>query len=128
MKFQKIILISILIFSFFLLLAGLEITGLIPPYSGSFYTFTVPFLLQVLVCVLLSVYSLIKKNKLIYYSSILLFSSLFLSARYALMHWPGADDGPSLAWFFIIVYGSYITCILGIIAGLITIKELLKEA
>jgi hypothetical protein len=90
------------IWSLLLLLMGLKVTGLFPFYSyyGSFYWFTVPFLFHAIFCFLMSAYCLFRPNaelKKIIRWGVMLFP---LSWFFAMIQWPGGDDGPGMAWLF----------------------------
>lgn len=117
----------ILLISVILTFISLEIVGLIPPYSGSFYMFTLPYIFQVSIVVILSLISLfIGKNKFITYSCLILFSTLIIPSTYALSIWPAGDDGPGLAWSFAIDGSSYLTTLFGIVLVVFSIKHDLK--
>ena len=114
------------IWSLFLLLIGLTVTGVFPSYAGSFYWFTLSFLFHTATCFFLSVKCQIRPNadlrKKITWSIRLLPLSWF----FAMVQWPGGDDGPGLAWM-LFVGGASVLSLIGSPLGQLLNKPLIRQ-
>jgi hypothetical protein len=109
------------IWSAVLLFLSLAITGAFGPlYSGSFYPFTLPFIISTAVLVALVIAGLIIKRAraVLFWIVIPLHGLLFLPFHFAITRWPGGDDGPGMAWLCLVGGGS---CIAGVLAPVLAI-------
>ena len=109
-------LIVVGIWSAILLFISLAIVGALGPlYDGSFYPFTLPFIVWAGLCTILSIMGLVIKRarSTVFWVVIPLHGLLFLPFRFAIKRWPGGDDGPGMAWAFFVGGGS---CIAGLLA------------
>ncbi|MBW4057041.1 MAG: hypothetical protein HIU83_16940 [Proteobacteria bacterium] len=106
------------LWSLFLFLLGLTISGVIPIlYQGSLYWFAIPFLIHAASCSFLSFQChfnptadlVKKKNKL--------FVLLPVSAIFPMLLWPGGDDGPGMAWMFGVGGVSIVSVAVGILTS-----------
>lgn len=127
---MKACLIIIGIWSAVLLFLSLVITGVFGSlYAGSFYPFTLPFIIATGVLVALTVTGVSAKRARarLFWIAVPLHGLLFLPFYYANSRWPGGDDGPGLAWLFFIGGGSYIAglvaLIIAVIAAVISIRK-----
>jgi hypothetical protein len=118
------------VWSTILLLLSLMIVGALGPiYDGSFYPFTLPFIVLAGVCILPPISGLVAKKArpLMFWISIPLHGLLILPFRYALKRWPGGDDGPGLAWGFIIGGGSCVACLIALALLTVGIRLVLQK-
>lgn len=114
-------LIIVGIWSTVLLFLSLTIVGALGPiYAGSFYPFTLPFIVLAGISILPPIYGLVAKQVRapMFWIAILLHGLLFLPFYYAIKRWPSGDDGPGMAWLIFIGRGS---CIAGVIALVLVI-------
>src|SRR5512135_131116 len=112
-----------------LLFCSLAIVGALGPvYSGSFYPFTLPFIFLAGISLVLSICGLVVRRirAYIFWFAASSHGLLFLPFYYAIRHWPGGDDGPGLAWGFLIGGGSCIAAIIAIVFLLMTILALVR--
>jgi hypothetical protein len=91
------------------LLASLLIVGgfdWLVAYGGSFYLFTVPYLVQMALCFVASGIAVIWHVRLpsrtILVAVAVLLAAAPLSWHFAISRWPGGDDGPGMAWYIYI--------------------------
>ncbi len=112
---KNIILTIILLSSLVLLGLALYISSINGRYGEGFYYFTIPFIIHVIFGVFLAIFVYNKKNSKNVLKISIFYSSYFITAVYAILQWPGGDDGPGLAWFYGVVGGSLITMFFGII-------------
>ena len=106
-----IILIIAALWSLLLLLAAMMVSGAFPFYAGSFYWFSVPFHFHASTCMLLSVMCLLRPNQDIRKIISWLLRLLPISWIFAMMQWPGGDDGPGMAWLLLVGSGSMISLV-----------------
>ena len=104
----------IAVWSLVLLFLALEITGLLPPYSGSHYWFTLPFIANVAVTFVLGLIAAMReKSRSNYYLAPALFLFVPVTWYFALARWPGGDDGPGMGWYFSLGLGMLIAFLIG---------------
>jgi hypothetical protein len=93
---------------------ALEVVGILPGYSGSFYWFTTPHL----ILALLSPVFVIVDFKLVARWSVTIASVSMLGLPvtywFAATRWPGGDDGPGIAWALLVGGFSLVTVLAGI--------------
>lgn len=96
---MKAITILVGIWSLVLLFLGFVIVGVFPFYAGSFYWFTLPFLLVAAIGIYLPLARVfngdLSGNR---YPEIIVSILLPVAWFFALSQWPGGDDGPGIAW------------------------------
>lgn len=126
-------LIIVGIWSGVLLFISLAIVGALGPlYDGSFYPFTLPFIVLVGICTTLSIIGLVaqRARSAVFWVVTPLHGILFLPFRFAMKRWPGGNDGPGMAWLFLLGGGSCIAGLLAlvlIVIGIIIIAGKAKE-
>ena len=98
-------------------------------WVGSFYPFTLPFVVQAAVLVMLCAAGLAAKRAIVplFWITIPLHGLLFLPFYFAITHWPGGDDCPGLAWLFFVGGGSCIAGILAIVFAVIGIVTTVRK-
>ena len=121
--------LSIMIFIFSLILSflALEISGILPPYNGSFYLFSLPFIILVNLVLITSLVNIIIKSYHIYYLIIIAFISLKVPSHYSFLKWPDGDDGPGLAWSFCIDFGCTIFSLIAILCMVLSLVRIPKK-
>lgn len=96
---MKAINILVGIWGLVLLVLGLVIIGAVPFYAGSFYWFTLPFLLIAAAGAYMPLARVasgeLSGNR---HGEILVAVLLPVAWFFALTQWPGGDDGPGMAW------------------------------
>lgn len=109
---MKLSLIFITILSSFLFALSLFISGAIGFYSN-FYSFTIPFIIASFSCFILGLCGLLikKKRRTNFIIAIIVFGFLIVPHLYAILQWPGGDDGPGMAWALFIGGGSFLATI-----------------
>ena len=127
MSVFKLFSIIVLTISSVLSFLGFEITGILPPYPGSFYPFTLPFLFQINLIVVVSIFVLTKKSLPLYFFNLVSFTLLIGSSSFAMTRWPGGDDGPGLAWSFLIGLGTIGTLMLGVVLIVLSVVLIRKN-
>jgi hypothetical protein len=121
---MKISLIIVAAWSTVLLLVSLMIVGTFPPiYEGNFYPFTGPYIIMSGLIVAMAFWGSAhqQSRKAIFWAAVPLHGLLYLPYRYAINRWPGGDDGPGIAWVFLVGGGS---CIAALVAVVLIIIEL----
>jgi len=111
-------LIIIAFWSLRLFLLSLLIVGVFPSlYAGSFYLFTLPFIISSAFCFVLASIALgiSKIRPIVFWVVTILHGLLYFPYRLAITRWPGGDDGPGMAWFFILGEGSCVAAVVSII-------------
>lgn len=105
---MKRCLIFITIWSLLLFMLSLIISGVFPFYPADFYRFTAPFMITSFICFVLGFCGLLIKTKrrFLFIISLITFGLLILPHLYAILQWPGDDDGPGMAWALFIGGGS----------------------
>jgi hypothetical protein len=122
-------LIFVGIWSLCLLLLSLFIVGAFDPlHARSFYPFTLPFITLAALCVVIAVVGLVAKRAraVAFWISTPLHGLLFFPYRFAMIQWPGGDDGGGMAWMYLIGWGSYIASLLAVIIILIAVILMAK--
>jgi hypothetical protein len=113
--------------SILLLLLGLIISGAIPVlYPGSFYWFSIPFLIHATASTFLSAKCHFRPSPLLKKKRNGAFWCLPVTAMFPMFLWPGGDDGPGMAWMFIVGGGSIIIVLISIF-GSFLIKVLNRD-
>ena len=91
-----------------------EITGILPGYAGSFYWFTVPHL----TLLPLSLTAIIADSRLgaraTFWRALICLCCALPTFLFAMNRWPGGDDGPGMAWAFVIGPASLVNALVGI--------------
>jgi len=99
------------VWSTLLLLLALTITGTFgDAYAGSFYSFTLPFIVMAATVAALSLAGLLlsRARRVLFWLVVPLHGLLFVPFLHAMVRWPGGDDGPGMAWMFFVGVGSLI--------------------
>jgi hypothetical protein len=122
-----IMLVLIGVWSACLFIAGLTFAGAFASDAGSFYWFTLPFLADTAVCVVLCCAGVVirRTRQTVFWVVAPFHALLFVPFLFAMALWPGGDDGPGLAWLFLIGGGSLIAFFLS--GTLMTIVCVLKK-
>jgi hypothetical protein len=111
-------LIIVGIWSALLLLLSLTATGAFGfLYEGSYYTFTLPFIVATALVLSLAVSGLVatRIRSSMFWFVTPLFGLLYFPYQYAVAQWPGGDDGPGMFWLLFVGRGSQIAGILAIV-------------
>ena len=122
---MKTCLVIVAAWSTVLLLVSLMIVGTFAPlYEGHFYPFTKPFIFLSGLIVVLAIWGIVqqKARKAIFWSAVTLHGLLYLPYRYAINRWPGGDDGPGMAWVFLVGGGSYIAALIAVVIIIIALR------
>ena len=114
------------IWSVFLLLIGLTVAGVFPFYAGSYYWFTLPFLFHAAACSFLSIKCQIHPSAGLRKIIIWVVRLFPLSWLFAMVQWPGGDDGPGMAWMYF-VGGTSILSLIGSLLGPLINKPLVGQ-
>lgn len=117
-------LIIIGIWSLCLFLLSLLIVGAFGSlYDGSFYPFTLPFIVLAGTCVAVAVAGLVGKRirSTMFWIAAPMHGLLFLPFQFAISRWPGGDDGPGMAWLLFVGGGSCIAGVLSLVLIVIAI-------
>jgi hypothetical protein len=112
---QSMLLIGV--WSAVLLFLSLTIIGAFEPlYSGSFYPFTLPFIVMAGVVSALAFTGVVvtRIRTALFWPTLVLHGLLFLPFWFAYARWPGGDDGPGMAWGLVIGIGSRIAALLAL--------------
>jgi len=80
--------------------------GLYVSVAGSFYWFTIPFFVHVVMNILLSVKFYFYPSAELKQKKDWLFRLLPITAIFPMFLWPGGDDGPGMAWMLFVGGGS----------------------
>jgi len=113
------------VWSVILLLLALTITGAFGDvYAGSFYSFTLPFIIMAATLAVLALAGLLLRpvRGVIFWLAIPLHGFLFVPFLCAIVRWPGGDDGPGMAWLLFVGGGS---CIAAISSLVLTVREII---
>ena len=124
-------LIIVGIWSLVLLFISLAIVGALGTlYDGSFYPFTLPFIVWAGLCAILSIIGLVttRTRSAVFWVVTPLHGLLFLPFRFAIKRWPGGDDGPGMAWAFFVGGGSCIAGLLALVLILMGIILIVRKA
>jgi hypothetical protein len=111
-------LIIIAFWSLRLFLFSLLITGAFPfLYAGSFYLFTLPFIISSGLCFVLAslALSILKNHSSVFWVTTVLHGLLIIPYGFAMSLWPGGDDGPGMAWCYVLGEGSCVAAVVSII-------------
>ena len=122
---MKTSLVIVAAWSTVLLLVSLMIVGTFAPlYEGHFYPFTKPFIFSSGFIVVLAIWGIAQQEarKVIFWSAVTLQGLLYLPYRYAINRWPGGDDGPGMAWVFLVGGGSYIAALIAVVVIIIALR------
>ena len=130
MNDMKVGLIMVAVWSMILLLLSLMIVGAFGPvYSGSFYSFTLPFIFMAGLSFAMAITGIRLKGVtcMMFWITIPLHGALFFPFYFAISRWPGGDDGPGMAWLIVIGGGSCIAALLAAILIILGIVATLSE-
>jgi hypothetical protein len=85
--------------------------------SEYFYLFTLPFIIDSALIVILAITAGLfdRFAKPLFWTVLCLHGLLFLPFFFAHNRWPGGDDGPGLAWLMLIGSGSFVALILAFV-------------
>lgn len=111
-------LIVVGIWSLCLFAVSLLIVGAFGPlYAGSFYPATLLFIIPAGICVIVATVGLAARNArpAAFWLGTSLHGLLFLGFRFAMNRWPGGDDGPGLAWLFVVGAGSSLASFVAVV-------------
>jgi len=105
-----------------LLLAGLTVVGAFGFYAGSFYWFTVPFLVAAGLCAAGATAGLWSRHLRARLFRIVApcHALLILPCALGMALWPGGDDGPGMAWTVLIGGGSIVALVLAVSLAVVT--------
>jgi len=95
------------------LLIHLIFAGNLMINNGDFYIFTLPHFLLLIGGITTLVFNFFQRKTLLIWVAIIQILLLLASWYWAMHHWPGGNDGPGLAWYFLIGGASLISAILG---------------
>lgn len=121
-------LIIIAAWSGVLLLVSLAIVGAFSPllYEGAiFYSFTKPFIFVSSLLVIAAVTGVFSKRfqHALFWVTAPIHGLLYFPYRFAIDRWPGGDDGPGMAWLFLVGTGSYIAATIATVNIAITARR-----
>lgn len=89
--------------------------GVFQVYPGNFYWFTVPFIAASGSCAVAAVVGLCwrARRSAVFWIVGPCHTALLVPFLFAMVQWPGGDDGPGMAWLFLIGAGSVVAFLLG---------------
>jgi hypothetical protein len=91
-----------------------EITGILPGYAGSFYWFTIPHLVLLPLSLAAVIADFRLEGRLAFRGALICLGCALPTFLFAMNQWPGGDDGPGMAWAFVVGPASLVNALVGI--------------